>query len=165
MRIVLAQILGESSLTMRCINIQNAMLNNLLVCRTLLLACTLALVLVFAPATSQSQPSESKCGIASEICYDDVVLKEAVRIAQWGYWTYCWVNLRSGIQIAVVDARTVEQCRQFGKDCARGRPYHGIHFSTNSVLQSSDRIEKCERSWWDQFPLCSETQKVWCRKS
>ena len=95
------------------------MLNNLLVCRTLLLACTLALVLVFAPATSQSQPSESKCGIASEICYDDVVLKEAVRIAQWGYWTYCWVNLRSGIQIAVVDARTVEQCRHVWPRIAR----------------------------------------------
>lgn len=63
--------------------------------------------------------------------------------AQWGFWTYCQVNLADGSQIAVVNAKTFKACMSAGKKCAENRPYTNIYHSTNAFLQTSKIVHKC----------------------
>ena len=71
-------------------------------------------------------------------------MEQPLIFAQWGFWTYCQVYLTNGIQIAVVNARTVNACMSAGLRCANGRPYTNIIHNTNPFLQDADRIESCE---------------------
>ena len=64
-------------------------------------------------------------------------------LTQWGFWTYCMVNLKNEVQIAVVNARTVNACMSAGKKCAAGRPYSNIYHSTNPFLQTAKTVQKC----------------------
>lgn len=81
--------------------------------------------------TAQAQASQANNGF-------DVYHAQA-----HGYWTRCWVNVHSGLQIAVPNAASFEACQSAALRCLNGRSYQMIGFNSTAVLQSAPRVERC----------------------
>ena len=75
--------------------------------------------------------------------------ENGVQIAQHGYWSNCVGLLPNGNEVPIVEAKTVEQCEEYGKECLRHTGYQNwvmLQFHSRAVLQTSKTITTCDLS-------------------